>query len=162
MSCLWQVEELVSHLPDHRGWGKHTYYQSADGIFPAGSGSSLYWQTPTTQQGVPGGQQSIPCFLPSLLSLFPTCTSLTGISCSDCPCSLMPASMSSLSPLPFFHCLPPFGHLSTHTFQNKSYRTVAGQQSEHSCLPAMGAVRTQHPPDLSKQEISALLPLLMD
>lgn len=29
--------------------------------------------------------------------------------------------------------------------QNKSYRTVPGQQSEHSCLPATGAVRTQHP-----------------
>lgn len=102
LSCLWQVEELVPQLPGHRGWGKDTYsyYPSADGMFPAGSGSSLHWQTLTTQQGVPGGQQSSPCFLPSLVSLFSTCTSLTGISCSAVPAYLMPASMSSLSPLP--------------------------------------------------------------
>lgn len=101
LSCLWQVEELVPHRPDHRGWGKYTYYQNADGMFPAGSGSSLDWQTETTQQGVPGGQESIPSFLPSLVSLFATCTGLTGISCSDCPC-LFDASQHPW--LAFLHC----------------------------------------------------------
>lgn len=117
--------------------------QIADGMFPAGCGSSLYWQTLTTQKGVPGGQQSIPCFLPSLVGPFFTCTSLTSISCSDSvPTSLMPASISSLSALPY-HLLAT--SRPTCFRINLSYKTVTRQQPEHSCLPAMGAVRTQHP-----------------
>lgn len=113
-------------------------------MFPAECGSSLYWQIQATQQGVPGGQQSIPCFLPSLVSPFFTCTSLTSISRSDfVPTSLMPASISSLSPLPF-HVLATTS-LTTGFRINLSYKTIMGQQPEHSCLSATGVVRTQHP-----------------
>ena len=124
-------------------------------MFPAGCGSSQYWQTLTTQQGVPGGQQSIPCFLPSLVSLFFTCTSLTSISCSSSvPTSLMPASISSLSPLPF-HLLAT--SLPTHFRINLSYKTITGEQPEHSCLSAMGAMSTQHPASSEKASKKSVL-----
>lgn len=55
----------------------------ADGMFSAGCGSSPYWQTLTTKQRIPGGQQSIPGFQPALVNLFLTSTSLASISCSD-------------------------------------------------------------------------------
>lgn len=89
----------------------------------------------TMLQGVPGGQQSIPCFLFSLVSLFSTCTSLTSISCSDSvPTYLVLASISSLSPL-LFHLLATSlpKHFRINQVQNKfRHKTITGQQLEHS------------------------------
>lgn len=135
--------------------------QIADGMFPAGCGSSLYWQTLTTQKGVPGGQQSIPCFLPSLVGPFFTCTSLTSISCSDSvPTSLMPASISSLSALPY--------HLLA-TSRPTCFRINLLQDCHKAAARAFlsachGSCEDPTPSQfwISKQETSSLLPLLMN
>lgn len=70
---------------------------------------------------------SIPSFLPSLVSLFCTCTSLTSISCSDSvPTSLTQASVSSLSSLTFHLLTAP---LPPCLGINLSYKTTLGQQT---------------------------------
>lgn len=122
-SLPWQEgssQNLWTACSKGRSWdrlGENTpINQSTDGMVPAGCGRRLHWQTLTTLQGVPGGQQSTPCIPPSLVSLFFTCTSLTSISCSHSVlASLMPAFISSLSLLPF-HLLV----TSTHMFQIKT------------------------------------------
>lgn len=126
-------------------------------MVPAGCGRRLYWQTLTTQQGVPGGQQSTPCFPPSLVSLFFTCTSLTSISCSDSlPASLMPAFTSSLSPLPF-HLLV----TSTHMFQNKTILQGYHRAGARTFLSACHR-SCEDPTSSQVWTISALLLLLMN
>lgn len=74
-----------------------------------------------------------PCFLPSSVSPFLTCTGQTSTSCSDSvPTSSVPASISPLSPLPSNLLAP-----SLHTFQKKS-RTRLSQDSSQNvpvCLP---------------------------
>lgn len=97
-----------------------------------------------------------------LVSLFLTSTSLTSISCSDfVPTFLMQASISSLSPLPF-HLL--IVSLPTGLGIDLFYRTPLGEQPQHSCVCAVGAVSIQEAASSqqSKPEISALFPPLMN